>query len=219
MYLIFSNLIWSIHFNNISLLGSREQKASIVSSFVSSWEPISAKSAINGDGIISFPKILENLPKMDCQKVQRFGSCPKHVQEWLGLFCINHKWDLSQKLLSPMSSSGADNLKEVAFSKTGLKKKNGSFPSDVDKADRQNSLRSCFTSCDDSSLTCPHSPGIQRGGGQRPKLQRMRTGGLVWLGQWAGGKVLVRSLLLHKAMRCLKPGPHLGVHCGVKTSI
>lgn len=61
-------------------------------------------------------------------------------------------------------------------------------------------------------LTCPHSPGIQRGGGQRPKLQRIRTGGLLWLGQWAGGKVLVRSLLLHKAMRCLKPGPHLGVH-------
>ncbi len=60
--------------------------------------------------------------------------------------------------------------------------------------------------------TCPHSPGIQRGGGQRPKLQRIRTGGLLWLGQWAGGKVLVRSLLLHKAMRCLKPGPHLGVH-------
>lgn len=69
---------------------------------------------------------------------------------------------------------------------------------------------------DENCLTCPHSPGTQRGGGQRPKLQRMRTGGLVWLGQWAGGKVLVRSLLLHKAMRCLKPGPHFGVHWGVK---
>lgn len=23
--------------------------------------------------------------------------------------------------------------------------------------------------------TCPHSPGIQRGGGQRPKVQRIRT--------------------------------------------
>lgn len=65
--------------------------------------------------------------------------------------------------------------------------------------------------------TCPHSPGIQRGGGQRPKLQRIRTGGLLWLGQCAGGKVFVRSLLLHKAMRCLKPGPHFGVHCRGRT--
>lgn len=63
-----------------------------------------------------------------------------------------------------------------------------------------------------TNLTCPHSPGIHLGGGQRPRLQRILTGGLLWEGQWAGGKVLVRSLLLHSTMRCLNPGPHLGVH-------
>lgn len=34
----------------------------------------------------------------------------------------------------------------------------------------------------------------------------------MWSEQRAGGKVLVRSLLLHRTMRCLKPGPHFGIH-------
>lgn len=67
-----------------------------------------------------------------------------------------------------------------------------------------------------NNRTCPHSPRIHLGGGQRPRLQRVLMGGLLWAGQWAGGKVLVRLLLLHSTMRCLNPGPHLGVHWGTE---
>lgn len=59
---------------------------------------------------------------------------------------------------------------------------------------------------------CPQSPVTQRGGGHRPKLQRMRTGGLLSSWHWAAGKVFKRSLLLHRTIRCLNPGPHFGVH-------
>lgn len=61
-------------------------------------------------------------------------------------------------------------------------------------------------------LTCPQSPVTQRGGGHRPKLQRMRTGGLLSSWHCAAGKVFKRSLLLHRTIRCLNPGPHFGVH-------
>lgn len=61
-------------------------------------------------------------------------------------------------------------------------------------------------------LTCPQSPVTQRGGGHRPKLQRIRTGGLLSSWHCAAGKVFKRSLLLHRTIRCLNPGPHFGVH-------
>lgn len=60
--------------------------------------------------------------------------------------------------------------------------------------------------------TWPQSPVTQRGGGQRPRLQRMRAGGLLSSGHCAAGNVLERSLLLHRTIRCLNPGPHFGVH-------
>lgn len=60
--------------------------------------------------------------------------------------------------------------------------------------------------------TWPQSPVTQRGGGQRPRLQRMRAGGLFSSGHCAAGNVLERSLLLHRTIRCLNPGPHFGVH-------
>lgn len=61
-------------------------------------------------------------------------------------------------------------------------------------------------------LTWPQSPVTQRAGGQRPKLQRMRVGGLLVYEHCAADNVLERSLLLHRTIRCLNPEPHLGVH-------
>lgn len=61
-------------------------------------------------------------------------------------------------------------------------------------------------------ITCPQSPVTHRGGGHLPKLQRMRTGGLFSSWQCATGNVFERSLLLQRTIRCLKPGPHFGVH-------
>lgn len=56
----------------------REQKASIVLPLVPSWEPEWAppNNAINGDGITSFTKIFEKVPKVNSQKAKVFG----HVQ-------------------------------------------------------------------------------------------------------------------------------------------
>lgn len=61
-------------------------------------------------------------------------------------------------------------------------------------------------------ITCPQSPVTHRGGGHLPKLQRMRTGGLFSSWHCTTGNVFERSLLLQRTIRCLKPGPHFGVH-------